>query len=197
MNKKLLKIYKQHMSIDDIKLLAEYTTRYTSMERIAFKLSKYLPDTLPSVKGFGNLTSEILISAIREYDSKPGTHSDRYKAFLLNVTSTIREVLKFGVSNSSLKNIHGRGQYWDCLKESYEQWSEFYGVITPNIVVSDIDTSKQSYAIGVALSTFVFERSDWTFIGVPHIGVDEYFEDNLIDGMLGDDDIDNKIKLAL
>lgn len=170
MNKKLATFYKGRMTSDEFKNLSAYSEKFTNIEQIAINLKDYMPPQIPSENGFDCLASEILVTALVAYEDCSGDISDKYRSFLFAIIVNIKKVLRYGVSDADKRNIHSRGTYWDCLKESYTDWSTRNNVNEPLVETTSLKIENQSLSIGVALISFVIDRSDWSFIGIPHAG---------------------------
>lgn len=172
------------MCAKDYQLLVELSGEFSNIEMIAIRLDNYLPIEIPSSKGCGNLTSEILAFALRVYNTTEGEISIKYQAFLLEIINKIRVVLLFGVSSANKRDIHSRGIYWDCFQESYSEWATKNEVTEPMIEKSNYVISSQSLVVGLVLASFVLNRNDWSFIGVPHPGVERVPGSSELDKLL-------------
>ena len=174
------------MSACDYKLLIDSSEKFSNIEMIAIRLDKYIPIGMPSSGGFGNLTAEIIVNALRAFNEDSGEIAAKYQTFLFEIIKGLKSVLMFGVSNADKKNVHSRGLYWDCFHESYYEWSNKNSVHDPMIEKTAVELGFQSRVVGLVMASFVLSRSDWSFIGIPHPGVNSVAGSNELDKLLTD-----------
>ncbi|MBW8191379.1 hypothetical protein K0504_10045 [Neiella marina] len=155
--------------------------QFSAIERVTNSLIAYVGVALPSKTTEQLLVTQIVMAALECFEGTEGTLQKRYTAFVDAIIVQLPDVMRYQVASKKDRGII-RGQrprfavYWDCVKTGFALWAKEQRVRAPIIQELTVDESwfeQNRPRFGMMLANHVFERSDLSFVGVPHAGMSQ------------------------